>query len=77
MSHHDVFAPDRARPAALLRAEIDRLLVSHGGLVLVSGEAGIGKTTQLARRRRHHPAQAGVLHDRAPCLRLVVQTHHD
>jgi MoxR-like ATPase len=38
----------RDHPVALLRAEIDRLLVSHGGLVLVSGEAGIGKTTLVA-----------------------------
>ncbi|OLF15421.1 ATP-binding protein [Actinophytocola xanthii] len=35
----------RAHPAALLRAEIERVVASHGGLVLVTGEAGIGKTT--------------------------------
>jgi len=35
----------RAHPAALLRAEIDRVTESHGGLVLITGEAGIGKTT--------------------------------
>ncbi|MFI7616066.1 ATP-binding protein [Nonomuraea terrae] len=35
----------REHPAALLRAEISRVVVSHGGLVLVTGEAGIGKTT--------------------------------
>ncbi len=35
----------RAHPAGLLRAEIGRALDSHGGLVLVTGEAGIGKTT--------------------------------
>ncbi|GAA2875053.1 AAA family ATPase [Nonomuraea rubra] len=35
----------REHPAALLRAEITRLIGSHGGLVLVTGEAGIGKTT--------------------------------
>lgn len=35
----------REHPAALLRAEITRLIDSHGGLVLVTGEAGIGKTT--------------------------------
>ncbi len=35
----------RDHPAALLRAEIDRAGASHGGLVLVTGEAGIGKTT--------------------------------
>ncbi|MFC4011973.1 ATP-binding protein [Nonomuraea purpurea] len=35
----------REHPAGLLRAEIARLIDSHGGLVLVTGEAGIGKTT--------------------------------
>ncbi|MEU6073334.1 AAA family ATPase [Micromonospora sp. NPDC047074] len=47
----------REHPAALLRAEIDRVTASHGGLVLVAGEPGIGKTTLVtaaageARRR--------------------------
>ncbi|MGN9808210.1 ATP-binding protein [Micromonospora sp. BQ11] len=47
----------REHPAALLRAEVDRVLDSHGGLVLVTGEPGIGKTTLVtaaadeARRR--------------------------
>lgn len=35
----------RERPAATLKAEVDRTLRSHGGLVFVTGEAGIGKTT--------------------------------
>ncbi len=35
----------RDHPAGLLRAEISRAAESHGGLVLVTGEAGIGKTT--------------------------------
>ena len=35
----------RDHPAGVLRAEIGRATVSHGGLVLVTGEAGIGKTT--------------------------------
>jgi tetratricopeptide (TPR) repeat protein len=35
----------RNHPAATLRAEIARAGDSHGGLVLVTGEAGIGKTT--------------------------------
>ncbi|WP_461030507.1 ATP-binding protein, partial [Streptomyces sparsus] len=34
----------RDHPAALLRAEIGRATDSHGGLLLVTGEAGIGKT---------------------------------
>ncbi|MEU4781813.1 AAA family ATPase [Micromonospora sp. NPDC023633] len=47
----------REHPAGLLRAEIDRVTTSHGGLVLVAGEPGIGKTTLVtaaadeARRR--------------------------
>ncbi|MEV6910158.1 AAA family ATPase [Amycolatopsis sp. NPDC051071] len=35
----------RDHPAGVLRAEISRAAQSHGGLVLVTGEAGIGKTT--------------------------------
>ncbi|HEX6359977.1 ATP-binding protein [Actinophytocola sp.] len=35
----------RDHPAGVLRAEISRATDSHGGLVLVTGEAGIGKTT--------------------------------
>ena len=38
----------RDHPAALLRAEIGRAADSHGGLVLVTGEAGIGKSTLVA-----------------------------
>ncbi|MET8832729.1 AAA family ATPase [Micromonospora sp. NPDC004540] len=38
----------REHPAALLRAEVDRLTTSHGGLVLVTGEPGIGKTTLVS-----------------------------
>ncbi|TDB83479.1 ATPase [Actinomadura sp. KC216] len=35
----------RDHPAGVLRAEMDRAAGSHGGLVLIAGEAGIGKTT--------------------------------
>ncbi|MFD3522580.1 ATP-binding protein [Streptomyces sp. NPDC058653] len=35
----------RDHPAGVLRAEIARATDSHGGLVLIAGEAGIGKTT--------------------------------
>ncbi|HVK21846.1 MAG TPA: AAA family ATPase [Actinokineospora sp.] len=35
----------RDHPAASLRAHVERATHSHGGLVLVTGEAGIGKTT--------------------------------
>lgn len=35
----------RDHPAGVLRAEISRTTASHGGLVMVTGEAGIGKTT--------------------------------
>ncbi|WP_367125419.1 AAA family ATPase [Streptomyces phytohabitans] len=38
----------RDHPAGVLRAEIDRAAHSHGGLVLVTGEAGIGKTALVA-----------------------------
>ncbi|PSK66016.1 hypothetical protein B0E53_02053 [Micromonospora sp. MH33] len=38
----------REHPAALLRAEVDRVTASHGGLVLVAGEPGIGKTTLVS-----------------------------
>jgi AAA ATPase domain len=47
----------RDHPAGLLRDEVARAADSHGGLVLVTGEAGIGKTTLVgqaadeARRR--------------------------
>ncbi|MGW6458449.1 ATP-binding protein [Streptomyces sp. NPDC055078] len=47
----------REHPAGVLRAEIGRATDSHGGLVLVTGEAGIGKTSLVteaadeARRR--------------------------
>jgi tetratricopeptide (TPR) repeat protein len=45
----------RDHPASALRAAVDRTATSHGGLVLVVGEAGIGKTalvTDAAARRR-------------------------
>ncbi|MGR6920262.1 AAA family ATPase [[Actinomadura] parvosata] len=38
----------RERPAAILRGEVERALVSHGALVLVTGEAGIGKSALVA-----------------------------
>lgn len=38
----------RDHPAGVLRAEVGRAAESHGGLVLVAGEAGIGKTTLVA-----------------------------
>jgi hypothetical protein len=38
----------RRHPAGVLRAEIARAAESHGGLVLVTGEAGIGKTTLVS-----------------------------
>ena len=43
----------REREQATLRQALDGMLAGHGSLVLVSGEAGIGKTTLvewLARR---------------------------
>lgn len=47
----------RGHAAGVLRAQVERATASHGGLVLVTGEAGIGKTTLVtdaaeeARRR--------------------------
>ncbi|WFE33966.1 AAA family ATPase [Micromonospora sp. WMMD975] len=38
----------REHPAGLLRAEVTRVIDSHGGLVLVTGEPGIGKTTLVS-----------------------------
>ncbi|MGC4894641.1 ATP-binding protein [Micromonospora sp. DT31] len=38
----------REHPAALLRAEVARLATGHGGLALVTGEPGIGKTTLVS-----------------------------
>ncbi|WP_081915849.1 ATP-binding protein [Saccharothrix sp. NRRL B-16314] len=49
----------RDHPAGVLRVEIDRATRSHGGLVLVAGEAGIGKTTLVtgaAEDARRHGA---------------------
>ncbi|HEX7132287.1 MAG TPA: AAA family ATPase, partial [Iamia sp.] len=38
----------RDQPAAVLDAEVARTLTSHGGLALVAGEAGIGKSSLVA-----------------------------
>ncbi|WP_155368474.1 ATP-binding protein [Catellatospora vulcania] len=37
----------RAHPSAVLHDEVTRAMAGHGGLVLVAGEAGIGKTSLL------------------------------
>jgi len=53
----------REQPAAVLDAELDRTLASHGGLVLVAGEAGIGKSSLVAGavdRARHGGAAVAV-----------------
>jgi tetratricopeptide (TPR) repeat protein len=45
----------RDHPAAVLRSAVERTIASHGGLVLITGEAGIGKTalvTDAAASRR-------------------------
>ncbi|MGI5285678.1 ATP-binding protein [Nonomuraea polychroma] len=51
----------RDHPAALLRAEIARLIGSHGGLVLVTGEAGIGKTTLVTSAAREARRQGALV----------------
>ncbi len=38
----------RDRELALLRAHLDAVIAGRGGLVLIGGEAGIGKTAVLA-----------------------------
>ncbi|MFE7457645.1 AAA family ATPase [Streptomyces sp. NPDC057554] len=50
----------RDHPAGVLRSEIVRATDSHGGLVLVTGEAGIGKTT-LVTDAAHEARRRGVL----------------
>nr|WP_129669697.1 AAA family ATPase [Phytoactinopolyspora endophytica] len=42
----------REHPAQLIQAEVERTLTSHGGLVLVAGEAGVGKTTLVTQSLR-------------------------
>ncbi|MBQ1021743.1 AAA family ATPase [Micromonospora sp. D93] len=56
----------RAHPAGLLRAELDRATSSHGGLVLVTGEPGIGKTTLVTSAARE-ARQRGALVLGAAC----------
>ncbi|TDE32168.1 hypothetical protein E1295_40085, partial [Nonomuraea mesophila] len=51
----------REHPAALLHAEISRALGSHGGLVLVTGEAGIGKTTLVTSAAREARRQGALV----------------
>lgn len=50
----------RAHPAGVLQTEISRATDSHGGLVLVTGEAGIGKTT-LVTGAVHEARRTGAL----------------
>ncbi|MBM0274680.1 ATP-binding protein [Micromonospora tarensis] len=56
----------RDHPVALLRAELDRASTSHGGLVLVTGEPGIGKTTLVTSAARE-ARQRGALVLGAAC----------
>ncbi|MEU8209273.1 AAA family ATPase [Micromonospora sp. NPDC049044] len=56
----------RDHPAGLLRAELDRATTSHGGLVLVTGEPGIGKTTLVTSAARE-ARQRGALVLGAAC----------
>ncbi|MFH9608413.1 ATP-binding protein [Streptomyces sp. NPDC017448] len=50
----------RDHPAGVLRSEIARAMDSHGGLVLVAGEAGIGKST-LVTDAAHEARRRGAL----------------
>ncbi|MGW3787110.1 ATP-binding protein [Micromonospora chokoriensis] len=56
----------RDHPVGLLRAEMDRATTSHGGLVLVTGEPGIGKTTLVTAAARE-ARQRGALVLGAAC----------
>ncbi|MEU8018317.1 AAA family ATPase [Micromonospora parva] len=56
----------RDHSAGLLRAELDRASTSHGGLVLVTGEPGIGKTTLVTSAARE-ARQRGALVLGAAC----------
>ncbi|MFI9464006.1 ATP-binding protein [Streptomyces xiamenensis] len=50
----------RDHPAEVLRSAVRRSAGSHGGLILVTGEAGIGKTT-LVRRTAEEARREGAL----------------
>ncbi|WP_442930203.1 ATP-binding protein [Micromonospora sp. LH3U1] len=56
----------RDHPAGLLRVEMDRATTSHGGLALVTGEPGIGKTTLVTAAARE-ARQRGALVLGAAC----------
>jgi hypothetical protein len=43
----------RDHPAAVLRGAVERALTSHGSLVLVTGEAGVGKSALVAEAAEH------------------------
>ncbi|MGK5738580.1 ATP-binding protein [Micromonospora sp. URMC 103] len=51
----------RDHPAGLLRAEFERATSSHGGLVLVTGEPGIGKTTLVTAAAREARRQGALV----------------
>ncbi|MFD9721296.1 AAA family ATPase [Streptomyces sp. NPDC059076] len=57
---------ERETPLDRLRTLVERATVSHGGLVLVTGDAGIGKTT-LVRRAADDAVRAGALVLRGAC----------
>jgi hypothetical protein len=54
----------REREQAALREALDAALAGHGSLVLIGGEAGIGKT--CAGYRRHPRIDPGTLEFRVP-----------
>ncbi|NJP66474.1 AAA family ATPase [Streptomyces spiramenti] len=51
----------RKQAASLLSSEVDRSTASHGGLVLVTGEAGIGKTTLVTGAVREARARGALV----------------
>ncbi|HEX2145331.1 MAG TPA: AAA family ATPase [Glycomyces sp.] len=50
----------RDHPAASLRSAVERTVSSHGGLVLITGEAGIGKTALVADVAARHRGELTV-----------------
>jgi hypothetical protein len=54
------FLIGRDHPAAALRSAVERTVSSHGGLALVTGEAGIGKTTLVTDVAARHRGELTV-----------------
>ncbi|NED95342.1 AAA family ATPase [Phytoactinopolyspora alkaliphila] len=51
----------REHPAAVIRAEVQRTRTGHGGLLLVTGEPGVGKTALIAEMLRQAAADGSLV----------------